>query len=449
MRKFYAIFFIIFLIIALPFNFNNIERVFASPEQALLESNLAEKLLYKLQNNCYDEEIDKLYKYLDILYHENTQFYSYKLEELEKLMDKYREEIVKKARELANHEEYKSAVEYLENKSELFKDKSTINSLISHYSKFFIADGLFYTEISPKILSINKLIAYPLETFNENPLSETYDKLYLTNKEFSNLLQELYLNDYILINITDYLDLESETVTKKDLYLPQNKKPLILIFNNINYTENELGFIEKFIIDSKNEVACFNSKQVEKNQISQNSDFIPLLETFLQTNKDFSYNGAKAVITFNSENSILGYNINKNNPNYNQDSLNLKKIVTYLKEKGYIFGYSVQQSFTNNEELESKIIFLQNEIFNIFGNLKIIFTNLNTNKIQNYFYNFSEIGIKCFINTGENNVVIKNNLAIISSLLINGDFLRLNNPQLNLNFDKIYDHTNRTKLFKV
>jgi len=192
-KKFFSIFFIILLIITLPFNFNKIERVFASPEQALVESNLAEKLLYKLQNNCYDEEIDKLYKYLDILYHENTQFYSYKLEELENLMNKYREEIIKNARELAEKEEYKNAVEYLENKSELFKDKSTINSLISHYSKFFIKDGLFYTEITPKILSINKLIAYPAEAFNENSLSDIFDKLYLTNKEFSNLLQELYL----------------------------------------------------------------------------------------------------------------------------------------------------------------------------------------------------------------------------------------------------------------
>lgn len=447
MKKFYSIAFIFLLICSLPFTFIKIESVFASPEQTLIESNLAEKLLIKLQSKGYDEEIDKLYKYLNILCHENTQFYSYKLEELEVLMDSYRDEIVKIARSLADNKEYKKAVEFLESKSELFKDKTTINSLISHYSKFFIKDGLFYCDIAPLILNINKLLAYPNLAFNENSNAEIYDKLYLTNKEFSNLLQELYLNDYILISINDYLDFESENITKKDLYLPPNKKPLILIFNNVNYFENETPFIEKFIIDSKNEISCFNSKQVEKNQISQNADFIPILENFIENYKDFSYNGAKSVITFEQNGGVLGYNISKTNPNYSQEILNLKKLVSFLKENGYTFGYS-SNNLSNFEDREKEIIFLQNEIFNIFGNLKIFFTNSNDIKIQSYFYNLNEIGFNIFISKGENFSSIKNNLALISAVEINGDFLRKSHQQLSLNYDKIYDHTNRTKLFK-
>lgn len=448
MKKVFSIFFVVLIIFSFSFNFLKVERIFASPEQALFENNLAEKLLIKLQNKGYDEEVDKLYKYLYILYHENTQFYSYKLEELEKLMDGYREEIVKNARELAQDEEYKKAVEYLESKSELFKDKSTINSLISHYSKFFIKDGLFYTETAPKILSINKLIAYSNLAFDDNANSDIYDKLYLTSKEFYALLQELYLNDYILINITDYLELENENVSKKDLYLPPNKKPLILAFNDINYFENESPFIEKFIIDSKNEISCFNSKQVEKNQISQTTDFIPILESFIENNKDFSHNGAKGIITFSQEGAILGYNINKSNPNYNQDILSLKKIAGFLKEKGYFFGYSLKNQ-QNENELDAEINLLQNEIFNVFGNLKIIFNNNYENKIYPSCYKLSEIGFKVFISLGENTCVIKNNLALVSSLKIDGEFLRLQNIQLALNYDKIYDHANRIKLFKV
>ena len=445
-KKFFSVFFILILVFNISFNIISIEKVFASPEQALNESNLAEKLLIKLQNKNYNEEVDKLYKYLNILCHENTQFYSYKLEELELLMDDYREQIIQTARDLASKEEYKTAVEFLESKSELFKDKSTINSLISHYSKFFIKAGLFYSEIAPKILSINKLIAYPSLAFNDNVNSENYDKLYLTSKEFSNLLQELYLNDYILININDFLDLESETITKKDLYLPPNKKPIILIFNDINYYENETPFIEKFIIDSKNEISCFNSKQIEKNQISQNTDFIPLLENFIETNKDFSHAGAKAVITFEQNGGILGYNINKTNPNLNQEVLNLKKLAGFLKEKGYIFGYSFKS--LDKEEQENEIAFLQNDIFNVFGNLKILFTNSQEHKLQAFYYKLGELGFKAFISTGENFTVIKNNLALISSVKIDGVFLRNLNSTLNLNNEKIYDHTNRTKIYK-
>lgn len=450
MKKTLQVLYIFFFIFVIFFNTNTIEKVFASPEQALFENNFAEKLLIKLQNKGYDDEVDKLYKYLDILYHENTQFYSYKLQELELLMDGYREYIIKNARNLAENNEYKKAVEYLENKSELFKDKNTINSLISHYSKFFIADGLFYCDFKPKIISINKLIANSPLAFNENTNKENLDKLYLTSKEFSNLLEELYLNDYILINLYDYIDYENENITKKDLYLPPNKKPLILIFNNINYNTCDSCFIEKFIIDANNNIMCFNSKEVEKNQVSSTTDFIPILESFVEKNKDFSYKNAKCVITFNKESGILGYDINKTNPNYNQETLNLKKLATTLKEKGYIFGYSILSNLQEAEDIEKELSYLTYEVFNIFDNLKVIFTNTNNNKILNYYYSLNSIGIKIFINLEENNnTLIKNNLALISSISVNGDFLRKQNNIINVNFEKIYDHSNRTKPFKI
>lgn len=448
MKKVFYIFFVIILICSASFNLKVVKSVFASPENTLQNSLFAEKLLIKLQNTNFieeNQELEYLYKYLEVLYSDNSQFFSYKIEALENLMNCYREYIVKNARELASNTEYKKAVEYLESKSELFKDKTTINSLINHYSKFFIKDGLFYCETAPKILSINKLISYPNLAFADNNLSQNYDKLYLTNREFYNLLTELYLNDYVLINLTDYLDLESEIVAKKDIYLPQNKKPLILIFNDINYCENDAPFIEKYIIDSKNEVACFNSKQTEKNQISATGDFIPILENFISLNKDFSLNNAKSVITFNSSGAILGYNICKTNPNVNQDTLSLKKLATFLKEKGYNFGYSVANSEFSKE---NDTTFLEAEIFNIFGNLKVCFTGKNENKIEQYYYDLNNIGFKVFISLGENNCLIKNNLALISSIKIDGDFLRTPNPTLKLNYDNIYDHSNRTTIFK-
>ena len=61
----------------------------------------------------------------------------------------------------------------------------------------------------------------------------------------------------------------------------------------------------------------------------------------------------------------------------------------------------------------------------------------------------NEIGFNVFVSTGNNYTIIKNNLALISSLEFNGSFLRENKAQLNLSHDKIYDHTSRTKLFKV
>ena len=153
MKKiFYTTLTLIFIFI-MSLSIIKINAVFASPESTLNQINLAEKLLMKLQNSDEaDEEIEQIYKYLDIVCHENTQFYSYNIEKLEKLMDDYRSKIIKTARDYASNQEYKKAVEFLESKSELFKDKSAINSLISFYSKFFVKDGLFYYDkLSAKI----------------------------------------------------------------------------------------------------------------------------------------------------------------------------------------------------------------------------------------------------------------------------------------------------------
>lgn len=450
MKKiFYTIFTLIFIFI-LPLSVMKINAVFASPESTLNQINLAEKLLMKLQNSDEaDEEIEQIYKYLDIVCHENTQFYSYNIEKLEKLMDDYRNKIIKTARDYASNQEYKKAVEFLESKSELFKDKSTINSLISFYSKFFVKDGLFYYDKLPKFISINKLIAYPNLAFcDDNPKQEELDENYMTSKEFQNLLSQLYLNDYILINFSDIVEIYDNVVYKKDLYIPLNKTPVVLIFSGINYFENEPYFIEKFIVDGKDEIACYNSKQTEKNQISYSADFISILENFIAEHNDFSFNNARGVITFDKNGGILGYNINKTNPNVNQDAITLKKLVAKLKQLGYTFGYgNFEKSYNEIENINDEFLFFKENIQPIFGNINVYFSAFDKNKNNWYYSKLNELGFKIFIDLNINNFNIKNNQVFVSSNQINGKILRNQPKILNVDYEKIYEHNSRTKLF--
>ena len=50
---------------------------------------------------------------------------------------------------------------------------------------------MVYCEIPPKIITLNKLIAYPLNAFNENINSENYDKNYITNNESISFIAKL------------------------------------------------------------------------------------------------------------------------------------------------------------------------------------------------------------------------------------------------------------------
>lgn len=452
MKKIIFILLSIFLIIPLSSTSNLTDVVFASPESALLQNQLAERILIKLQNNVdIDEELENMYKYFDVLCHENTQFYSYKIEKLEGLMDNYRNSIISKARQLAQNNEYKQAVDFLESKSEIFKDKTTINSLITYYSKFFIADGLFYCSEEPKILAINKLIAYPNLAFKDNPNSENLDKYYLTSKEFQNLLNELYINNYILIDVDNIIEINENITTKKDLYLPKDKKPIILLFNNINYYENENHFVDKIIIDGKNDVATFSSKQTEKNQVSYTADFLPILENFIKENKDFSFKNAKGIISFDKSGSIFGYNINKSNPNLSQETANLKKLVSHLKELNYKFAYGIfNENYYNftNDELLDELINLKENILPNFNNLSIFISPFSPNKSNNFYTELNNLGFKIFIdNSNYSYCLIKNHFVFTSFIKIDGNFLRDSNNFLNIEKEKIYDHNNRNKLF--
>ncbi len=449
MKKFilYIITFLCLLIFVLNANIFNTGIVFASPKTTLYKEDLAQALLMKLQNTqSLNDEIELLYKHLDVLCDSNTQYFSYKIKEIENLMDKYRENIVLTARNYAQNKEYQNAVEFLESKSNLFKDKTTINSLISHYSKFFVKDGLYYYENEPNVVAVNKLIAYSNLAFKDNPNYENLDNLYLTSKEFNNLLNELYINDYILIDIYDYLDISGENVFKRDLYLPLDKKPIILLFNNINYSDNENCFIDKFIIDAKDKIATFSSKQTEKNQISYNADFIPILENFIDENKNFSFNNARGVISFDKNNNILGYNINKTNPNSASEIQTLKKIASYLKDKNYKFAYGNFVNNTNIIELE-ETNYIKETLFNIFSTINIYISPNKTNNINSYYKSLYDIGFRIFLDNSNKQTLIKNNFIFLSYVNFNGKFLREKNDYLGLNYEKIYDHNNRYKIF--
>ena len=74
---------IIFFLIFSSVNIINVITLFATPESAINREKLVETLLIKLQgNNEIDSNVETMYKYLDILCQENTQFFSYKIKNI-------------------------------------------------------------------------------------------------------------------------------------------------------------------------------------------------------------------------------------------------------------------------------------------------------------------------------------------------------------------------------
>lgn len=233
-------------------------------------------------------------------------------------------------------------------------------------------------------LSLYPLITRPkIDLGDSTSLSSTLYEDYLTPTEFKNILSALYNNNYILVDIYDVFGVTNTTVTKKELYLPEGKKPLLLTFEDVCYTkaQKSKGSVDKLILDRKHRLASYTSKKAIQDRVSYEEECITLLESFIATHPDFSHHGARAIITLSGEEGILGYRTQKSNANSRYDIKKALEVVTKLKNLGYRFasaGYS-HDSITSMNTLErnKNLYNWQEEVGKIVGATPIYYLSYN------------------------------------------------------------------------
>lgn len=329
--------------------------------------------------------------------------------------------------------------------------------LLSTTTGFYFTPKNNLVEYNGKIehLTFETLIAFPNKILNNNnPNSYNYDETKITPNEFKNILKELHKNNYILINLEELYFIENNTIYLKTLMLPENKKPLILSFNNVSYKSSfqSIGEIDKIIIDRNNKLATYSTKQSIQDRISHDNEFIPILENYIENNPDFSFNNAKGIIFVTGENGLLGYEINPKNSNSKHDRKKVLEIIIKLKNNGWKFG-SNNYSFINEENLNDmefmKNISLWNsQVKNLIGDTPYYafpYGNLiseNSTKFNTLIDNNFKI---FFYNDFDTNLELNNNTIFMSRKKVNGKTLRNNQENFDkiFNCKKVYDHSNR------
>jgi len=162
---------------------------------------------------------------------------------------------------------------------------------------------------SVEVLCVRQLVADTTRIYADNYVGS--DKgLYLTTSEFSNMLQELYENDYVLVDAETLADLSSDTfIIEQDLVVPVGKKPLILVIENLDYsayTYNK-GLCSRLVLNEQGQV-CGEYEDVNGDTfIDRGAEAIGILDAFVEQHNDFSYNGAKGVISICGYESCFGY----------------------------------------------------------------------------------------------------------------------------------------------
>lgn len=208
----------------------------------------------------------------------------------------------------------------------------------------------------------HSLIVYPELCFTGDAMSDGYNKWMTTVREFKAILDQLYDRGYVLIDIMDMFNWDSTgKVSRKDLYLPEGTKPLLLSVDNVSYEDyrSEDGFAKRLVLDGSGEVATLVKTPEGEEIITRDGDVMPILDDFVKQHPDFSMNNAKGIIALNGYEGILGYRTNRTNPRWNQESSNVQPIVEALKANGWRIA---NHSWSHSRSFSDKSISLEDLI---------------------------------------------------------------------------------------
>lgn len=256
-------------------------------------------------------------------------------------------QLLQQANTAAMQYDYDSALSILSPVSQYADQYPELKQAIDDYSSAKASLVAWSDPSQVPNLSFQMLIADPAIAFNDEDYSTSFNRYYVTTTEFSNILIDLYANDYVLVHTKDlYTTQGSEdgaiSYMANTIYLPAGKKPIIITQTNVNYdqylidknkdgnTDDGRGFASKLMIQ--------NGKPVNEmfdqngNSMIGEYDLIPILDSFVRAHPDFSYKGAKATVAVTGAEGLFGYRI----ANGDQTQINqAAETAQWLKENGY------------------------------------------------------------------------------------------------------------------
>ena len=195
---------------------------------------------------------------------------------------------------------------------------------------------------------LHSLIIYPQKAESDTKNAEGYKNNMITVDQFKTIIQQLYDNDFILINSQSlYLFDKNDKLTRETLYLPKGKKPLIISIDDLSYYSymKNGGFADKLVLDNgivKTEVITPEGNKI----VTDDGDVVPIVDEFVKEHPDFSLNGAKGIIALTGFEGILGYRTQLKGSQSDAERKVVLPVVNALKKSGWIFA---SHSFTHNQ----------------------------------------------------------------------------------------------------
>ncbi len=285
--------------------------------------------------------------------------YDYASNRLTQIKEIMYEPMLSEGEHMLERYRYFSAEALLSSLAVIFPDDARINADLleatSHTTEVREYTG------TVEVLSVRQLIA-------DVSRGASNTGLYLTTDEFTRMLEELYANDYVLVDAETMADMSEDTfITEVNLTVPVGKKPLILVLDTFDYNvanTMNYGLCTQLSLDEQGYV-CGQYVAPDGTLVSgRELEAIGILDAFVEAHPDFSFDGAKGVISICGYESVFGYvisrdeaddrtealaNIGRPNVEFSDSEIdNNRRIVTEIMEVLQDTGWKLASSTYGN-----------------------------------------------------------------------------------------------------
>jgi hypothetical protein len=135
-------------------------------------------------------------------------------------------------------------------------------------------------------LVVKPLIADPAVAFDGDAYAAAARDTMLTTTEFSRILEQLYANQYIMVDQTSLLTADGQNF---ELKLPEGRKPVVLVLDGLNYyvSRRETGNCWDLALNEQGQVCGVIPGPDQRLVLSREAEASGLIDAFIETHPDF------------------------------------------------------------------------------------------------------------------------------------------------------------------
>lgn len=262
--------------------------------------------------------------------------------------------LLKKAEQLALGYYYEEAIATLKEIPEEFSQDVEVVEAIERYTQAMTSFVPYEQPV--RHIFFHSLIVDTSLAFDGDYMANGYNYWMTTIDEFYAILEELYANQYLLIDIHELCEEVTNengevTLVAAQPLVPEGKIPLVLSVDDVSYYDymEQDGFAKRLLLDENGDV---KNLYIDKDGTEHIGDYdvVPILDTFVKEHPDFSLRGAKGIIAATGYEGTLGYRVNNmKSATLEADREAVKNIAARLKETGWLFashGYGHRHTAT-------------------------------------------------------------------------------------------------------